>query len=127
MSSLVGGTGIIGQDMVCGFGKKGYRLTSNDFEKGGLGSDGVPNSDFAKSRTKNFYKIKEGTTYEFICNENRTVGPRFYDKDYNFVNYTWGNGNGYLKCIIPKNVCYFRLQLTNSPTTTLEVTIREVS
>lgn len=86
MSSLVGGIGIIGQDMVCGFGKK--TIVFINWESGDWTiSTGEAKDDKARIRTpwKDKKRVKSNTKYKITLPAALTVGVRLYEKNGNYI------------------------------------------
>lgn len=89
MSVMVGGTGIIGQDMVCGFGKKNEIIWEKGFIHDKTGEDESRENTIRTG----FYKLKNTTTKCDIYWSPKGVFAKIYEYDKN---------KKYLGCIFGK-------------------------
>ena len=124
---MVGGTGIIGQDMVCSFGK-----TTIVFDKWEYGdwhySTGEAIETTERLRTPEQYRkeLKANTTYKLICNKKVSVLIREYNNTGKLIWTTNTQGNSPFIFTTMKVEDYTLLVLLGTDIDT-KVTIKEVS
>lgn len=123
---MVGGTGIIGQDMVCGFKKDNGIIVFDKWEEGdwdnGTGK-AIQNSKRVRTPWVYRKKVKPNTTYEF--NTNILTGTRLYRKNGTYIG-NLAHGTGKIKLITTSN-SYYLLLIMETSNRNLKVTIKEVS
>ncbi len=124
MSSLVGGIGIIGQDMVCGFGKKfpmKIKKWYNGWINVGTGITQPTISSYPNSVYSDFVFLKANKTYEIVGLKLNTIARwRIYDKNKIYLHSSDGH-------VLKTTQDYFVRLLMLDKSYMGEVIIKEVS
>ena len=126
MSVMVGGTGIIGQDMVCGFGKKiivfeKWESAAWHWQTG----KAETTEEYIRTPLEYKKKVKPNTKYEFISSEPARLGFRMYRKDGVYLRFAdISSSYGFFSTVSETS---YLLITVPSEYTNLKVTIKEVS